>query len=73
MAVIVAAWLVATAEVVAVNVAVAAPAATVTVAGAVTAALLLASATTAPPAGAALDKVTVHVPLTPPTTLAGAH
>jgi hypothetical protein len=64
--------LAATAEVVAVNVAVAAPA-TVTVAGSVTAALLLASVTTTPPAGATPDKVTVHVLFVPPATLAGAH
>ena len=46
--------------VVALNVAVVAPAATVTVPGTVSVALVLASATLAPPAGAACVKVTEH-------------
>src|SRR3990172_1574683 len=51
--------------------AVVAPAATVTLAGTVAAALLLDSATSAPPAGAALLSVTVPVEDSPPVTLAG--
>jgi len=55
-----------------VNVAVVAPAATVTLAGTVAAAvLLLESDTTAPPLGAAALKVTVPVEEVPPTTLVG--
>jgi len=55
-----------------VNVALVEPAATVTLAGAVTAAvLLLESDTTAPPLGAAALKVTVPVEELPPTTLVG--
>ena len=55
-----------------VNVAVVAPAATVTLAGTVAAAvLLLESDTTAPPLGAAALKVTVPVEEAPPTTLVG--
>lgn len=54
------------------NVAVFAPAATVTLAGTTAAALLLARATTAPPVGATASKVTVPVePLILPTTLVG--
>ena len=61
-----------TATVEAVNVALVAPAATVTLAGTVAAAvLLLPSVTTAPPAGAALLNVTVPVEGAPPVTLAG--
>ena len=61
-----------TATVVAVNVALVAPAATVTLAGAVaTAVLLLPNVTTAPPAGAAPLNVTVPVEEAPPVTLAG--
>ncbi|MGA7786332.1 MAG: hypothetical protein WB997_16940, partial [Candidatus Acidiferrales bacterium] len=49
-----------------------APAATVTLTGTVAAAvLLLASVTTAPPAGAAALKLTVPVDPTPPVTLDG--
>ena len=48
-----------------------APAATVTVAGAVTAGLLLETATCAPPAGAGPLSVTVPVAAAPPVTLAG--
>ena len=62
----------ATLDVVVVNVAVVAPAATVTLAGTVaTAVLLLESDTTRPPAGAALESVTVPVEFAPPVTLAG--
>ena len=54
------------------NVALVAPAATVTLAGTVaTAVLLLPSVTTAPPAGAALLNVTVPVEEAPPVTLVG--
>jgi hypothetical protein len=61
-----------TATVVAVKVALVAPAATVTLAGTVaTAVLLLPSVTTAPPAGAALLNVTVPVEDAPPVTAAG--
>jgi hypothetical protein len=64
--------LLATDEVVAANVALVAPAAIVTLAGTVaTPVLLLASDTTAPPAGAAAVSVTVPVDPLPPTTLAG--
>ena len=62
----------ATATVVAVKVAVVAPAATVTDAGTVTAALSLVTATTKPPVGAALLIVTVPVEEFPPTTVAGS-
>src|SRR3990170_2305020 len=51
--------------------AVVAPAATVTLAGSVAAALLLDSATSAPPAGAGPFKLTVPVEDSPPVTLAG--
>jgi hypothetical protein len=55
-----------------VNVALVAPAATVTLAGTVAAAvLLLPSVTAAPPAGAALLSITVPVEEAPPVTLAG--
>ena len=61
-----------TAVVVTLNVALVAPAATVTLAGAVTTAvLLLDSVTTAPPVGAALVNVAVPCDALPPTTLAG--
>ena len=53
------------------NVALVAPAATVTLAGTVAAALLLASVTTVPPVGAAAVKVTVPVEEAGPTTLGG--
>jgi hypothetical protein len=62
----------ATTDVVTANVAVVAPAATVTLAGTVADdALLLPSVTTAPPTGAPADSVTVPVDPAPPTTLAG--
>jgi hypothetical protein len=57
--------------VVTVKVALLAPAATVTLAGTVAAAVLLESETTAPPEGAALVNVTVPVDELPPTTLVG--
>jgi hypothetical protein len=60
-----------TVVVVTVNVAVRAPALTVTVAGRVAAALSLESVTEAPPVGAALVKVTVPVEGLPPATLDG--
>ena len=64
--------LAATGVVVTVNVPLVAPAATVTLAGTVAAAvLLLPSVTTAPPVGAALLNVTVPVEEAPPVTLAG--
>src|SRR5215469_647814 len=53
------------------NVALLAPAATATLAGTVTAALLLDSVTVAPPVGAAPLRVTVPVDELPPTTLVG--
>jgi hypothetical protein len=53
------------------KVAVVAPAATVTLAGTVAAALLLDSVTIAPPAGATLPNVTVPVDPLPPTTAVG--
>src|SRR5258707_13704412 len=62
----------ATALVLTVNVALVAPAATVTLGGTVAAAvLLLESATVAPPAGAARLSVTVPVEEFPPVTLVG--
>lgn len=61
----------ATAAVVTVNVAEVAPCATVTVAGIVAAALLDASVTTLPPAGAGAVRVTVPVDDAPPATVAG--
>lgn len=60
-----------TAVVVTVNVAVVAPAATVTLAGTCADPLLEESATAAPPAGAGPFRVTVPVELLPPTTLVG--
>ena len=51
--------------------AVVAPSATVTLAGTVAAELLLERVTTAPPAGAALPRVTVAVEPVPPVRLAG--
>src|SRR5438067_6756611 len=54
-----------------VNVAVVAPAATITEVGTVAALLLLVNATTAPPAGAAALSVTVPVLFAPPVTVAG--
>ena len=57
--------------VVTVNVAVVAPAATVTLAGVAEEALLSDNVTTAPPAGAAVLSVTVPVEELPPVTLAG--
>ena len=61
----------ATAVVVTVKVAVVAPAATVTLAGTVAAALLLDKPTDSPPVGAALPKVTVPVDEVPPVTAVG--
>jgi hypothetical protein len=61
VAVTVAVWLAETVPLVALKVAVADPAATVTDAGTVSAAALLDSVTLAPPAGAAWFNVTVHV------------
>ncbi len=58
-------------DVLTVAVALVAPAATVTDAGTDAAALLLASATVAPPDGAAPDSVTVKVADAPPVTEAG--
>lgn len=64
--------LLATAAVVTANVALLAPAATVTLPGIVaTAVLLLVSDTTAPPLGAAADSVAVPVAPVPPTTVDG--
>jgi hypothetical protein len=61
-----------TARVVTVKVALVAPAGTVTLAGTVAAdVLLLVSATTAPPVGAALLSATVPVEDIPPTTVVG--
>lgn len=71
VAVIVADWFVPTATVVAVKVAVVAPAATVTVAGTLTVELFEESDTLWPPAGAAALSVTVPVELVPPTTVVG--
>src|SRR5690348_13001181 len=59
----------ATALLVMVKVALAAPSGTVTLAGTDTAGLLLESATAAPPAGAAAVNVTVPVALLPPVTV----
>ena len=64
--------LVVTVLLVAVKLALAAPALTVTLAGTVAAlVLLLERVTTAPPAGAPLVKVTVPCELTPPATVVG--
>ena len=71
IAVIVAAVEAVTGTVVTVKVAVVFPADTVTDEGTAAAALLLLSAITAPPAGAAPFSVTVPVELAPPTTLVG--
>lgn len=71
VAVIVTAVTAVTVDVVTVNVAVVAPAATVTEAGTVAATLLDASVTTMPPAGAADNKVTVPVLDVPPVTDVG--
>lgn len=60
-----------TETVVTVNVALEAPAGTVTLAGTVAVAELEASDTTAPPVGAALVNVTVPCEVPPPVTLAG--
>ena len=61
----------ATAVVVIVKLAVVAPAATVTLAGTVAAALLLDMLTASPPVGAALPRVTVPVEEVPPATAVG--
>jgi hypothetical protein len=62
----------ATLDVVAVNVPLVAPATSVTLPGtAATPVLLLDSATSAPPDGAELDKVSVPVEVAPPVTLVG--
>ena len=71
VAVIVTAVTAVTVVVVTLNVAVVAPAATVTDTGIVAAALLDASVTTMPPAGAADNKVTVPVLTVPPVTDVG--
>jgi hypothetical protein len=63
--------LAATDDVVAANVALVEPAAMVTLAGTATPVLLLESATTAPPAGAAAVRVAVPVEPLPPTTVEG--
>ena len=60
-----------TALVVTVNVALVAPAGTVTLAGTVAAVLSLDSVTCAPPAGAGPSSVTVPVELLPPVTVVG--
>jgi hypothetical protein len=67
---VIAVWAV-TVLVAAVKLPVVAPAATVTLAGAVAAALELVRVTTTPPVGAALDSVTVPVDEAPPTTVVG--
>ena len=70
-AVMVADVLAATLVVVTANVALVVPAATVTLDGTPAAALLLETATAAPPVGAAADNVTVPLEPFPPTTLVG--
>ena len=72
-AVTVTAWLALTLPAVAVKVAVVEPAATVTDAGTVRAALLTETATVAPPVGAAIESVAVQVEVDPEATLAGEH
>jgi hypothetical protein len=64
----VALWLVATGTVIALNVAVVAPATTVTLAGTVQFASLEANVTTTPPAGAGVLSVIVLTEFPPPTT-----
>jgi len=71
VAVIVTVVLMATATVVSENVAVVAPAATVTEAGVLVELLLSESVTASPPVGAALEMVTVPVEEAPPTTEVG--
>ena len=71
-AVTVTAWFAVTVPAVAVNVALVAPDATVTDAGAVSAVLLSETVTTDPPLGAAPETVTVQIEAAPETTLAGA-
>lgn len=73
MAVTVAVWLLVIVPAVAVNVALVAAELTVTDAGTPKELLLLASETAAPPLGAACDRVTVQVLVTPVPMVAGAH
>jgi hypothetical protein len=67
------AWVDVTADVVAVNVVDEDPAGIVAEAGTVAAVELSDRLTTAPPNGAAPDRVTVHVLDAPPVTVPGAH